>query len=68
MKVAHQKFYMFYCDPYLKFEDLAFDDFNVIETLTNFNLPMEWFFDLNAWQSELFGIFLYWPHVSYILQ
>ncbi len=67
-KVAHQEFCMFYCDSYVKFEDLTFDDFNFIEALTNFNLPMEWFFDLNAWHSELLGIFLCWPHVSYILQ
>ncbi len=37
------------CDPYAKFEDPTFDDFNVIKTLTNSNLPMEWFFDLNIW-------------------
>jgi len=67
MKVAHQEFCMFYCDPYVKFEGLAFDDFNVIEALTNSNFPMEWFSDLNAWHSELRGIFLCWPHVSCIL-
>jgi hypothetical protein len=49
MKVAHYEFCMFYCDSYVKFEDLVFDDFNVIEALTNSNLPMEWLFYFNAW-------------------
>ncbi len=40
-----------YCDPYAKFEDPTFDDFNAIETLTN-NLPMDWFLDLNGNEDE----------------
>jgi hypothetical protein len=48
VKVAQQEPYIFYSDPYTKYEDLAFDDFNAIGTLTNSNLPMEWFFDLNG--------------------
>jgi len=36
-----------YYDPCTKFEDLAFDDFNVIEAFTNSNLLMKWFFNLN---------------------
>jgi hypothetical protein len=53
VKVAQQERYKFYCDPYTKFEDLAFDDFNTIRTLTNSNLPMEWFFDLNGGNDYL---------------
>jgi hypothetical protein len=39
----------------MKFEDLTlyFDDFNVVETLTNSNLPMEWFFDFNGGKDYL---------------
>jgi len=39
----------------MKFENLTlyFDDFNAIETLTNSNLPMEWFFDLNGRKDYL---------------
>jgi hypothetical protein len=50
VKVAQhqQEPYMFYNDPYMKFEDLAFDNFNAIGPLTNSNVPMEWFFDLNG--------------------
>jgi hypothetical protein len=34
VKVAQQKFYRFYYDPYVKFEDPTFNDFNAIETST----------------------------------
>jgi hypothetical protein len=44
---------MFYSDPYTKFKDLAFDDFNAIGTLTNSNLPMELFFDFNGGNDYL---------------
>lgn len=42
-KLSTQKLYKFYCDPFAKFKTLAFDDYNVIGTLTNQNLPMNWF-------------------------
>ncbi len=53
------EFYWFYCDPYVKFEDLAFDNFNVIETLTNNNLPTYWFSDLNGSEDVVYLAFLF---------
>jgi hypothetical protein len=32
---AQQKLYKLYCDLYTRFDHLAFDDFNVIETFIN---------------------------------
>jgi hypothetical protein len=53
VKVAQQELYKpLYCDPYAKFEDPIFDNFNVIETLTNSNL-MEWFSDFNDGKDYL---------------
>ncbi len=62
--VTNDKISISDCDPYVKFEDPTFDDFKVIKTLTNLNLPMEWFLDLNIWQRGLLGIFLCWPQIS----
>ncbi len=60
--MAQQKFYRFYYDPYVKFEDPTFNDFNAIETLTNNNLPMDWFFDLNGGEDVIYLAFLvFWP-------
>jgi hypothetical protein len=55
MKVAHQELYHLYddiygfYDPYVKFENPTFDNFNAIQTLTNNNLPMDWFSTLMFW-------------------
>jgi hypothetical protein len=38
VKLAQAKLYRLYCVLYTKFNDLAFDEFNIIETLTNENL------------------------------
>ncbi len=62
MKIAQQKFYQFYCDPYVKFEDLAFNDFNAIETLTNNNMPMDWFSDLNGGEDVVYLAILFFGH------
>jgi hypothetical protein len=39
VKLAQAELYMLHCVPYTKFDDLTFDEFNIIETLTNENLP-----------------------------
>jgi hypothetical protein len=39
VKLAQVELHMLYCVPYIGFDDLAFDEFNIIETLTNKNLP-----------------------------
>jgi hypothetical protein len=35
VKLAQHELYWFYCDLYAKYENLAFDEFNSIQTLTN---------------------------------
>jgi hypothetical protein len=52
VKVVQQEFYRLYSNPYAKFEDPTFDNFNIIETLTNSNL-MEWFSDFNGGKDYL---------------
>jgi hypothetical protein len=48
VKLAHQKLYWFHCDLYVNYEDHGFDDSNFITTLTNDNLYMSWFSNLNG--------------------
>ncbi len=52
-KVVQQELYMFYCELYGKFEDSTFYDFNVIESLTNTNLFVEYFSNLNGGEDYL---------------
>ncbi len=67
VKVAQQDPYMFYSDLYKKFEDLASNNFHAIGTLTNSNIPMEWFFDLNGGNDYLaFSFVGHEYHVYYI--
>jgi hypothetical protein len=49
-----------------KFDDLAFDDFNVIEMFTNDALPMNWFYDLNVPKDAMYLAFLFVRH-KYLL-
>ncbi len=62
VKVTQQKFYRLYCDPYVKFEDLTSNDFNAIETLTNNNLSMDWFSNLNGGEDAIYLAFLFFGH------
>lgn len=62
VKIVQQKFYQFYCDPYVKFEDLTFNDFNVVEILTNNNLSMDWFSNLNGGEDAVYFAFLFFGH------
>jgi hypothetical protein len=39
-KLAQLELYMLYCHSFTKFEDAAFDDFNVIGNLTNETMSM----------------------------
>ncbi len=61
----NKSFTSLYCDPYTKFEDPTFDDFNAIEALTNSNLPMEWFFDLNYEEDYLAFFFASHKYLVY---
>ncbi len=57
VKQSQQELYMLYCDPYTRFDNLAFNDFNAIETLSNDALPMSWFFDLNGQEDAMYLAF-----------
>jgi hypothetical protein len=48
VKLAQHELYRLYCDPYTRFDDPTFDDFNAIEALINDALPMNWFSNLNG--------------------
>lgn len=63
-----QELYKLYCDPYTKFDDLAFDDFNVIETFTNDVLPMSWFSYLNGLEDTMYLAFSFARHKSLLHQ
>jgi hypothetical protein len=52
----------FYCDPYVKFENPAFDNFNAIETLTTNNLPIDWFSNLNGSEDVVYLALLVFGH------
>ncbi len=53
VKIAQQELLKLYYDLYAKFEDLTFNDFNVVEALANINIPIKWFFDLNGREDYL---------------
>jgi hypothetical protein len=59
---------MLYCDPYTRFDNLAFNDFNAIETLTNDALPMSWFFDLNGLENTMYLTFSFFGHKYLLFQ
>jgi hypothetical protein len=58
IKQAQQELYRLYCDPYIKFDDLTINDFNVIEMFTNDVLPMSWFSNLNGLEDTMYLAFL----------
>lgn len=52
-----QKLYKFYFDLYAKFEDLVFDNFHSVETLTNETYPISCFLNLNGGSGDKYFIF-----------
>ncbi len=68
IKFVQHKLYMLYCDPYMRFNDFAFDNFNVIEIANNENLPMSWFIHFNGGKDAMYlGIFMCWTQIFYLL-
>jgi hypothetical protein len=59
---------MLYCDPYTRFDNLAFNDFNAIEMFTNDALPMNWFFDLNGLEDAMYLAFSFFGHKYHLFQ
>jgi len=68
VKQSQQELYMLYCDPYTRFDNLALNDFNAIETLTNDALPMSWFFDLNGLEDTMYLTFSFSGHKYLLFQ
>lgn len=62
VKKTQQKLYKLYCDLYTRFDDLRFDDFNVIETFINDALLMNWFFDMNGRKDAMYLAFSFARH------
>jgi len=63
VKLTQHEFYKLYCDLYIFFNDLTFDDFNAIETLTNDAFPISQF---QWWKGCcVFGILICWTHPMY---
>jgi len=62
VKQAQQKLYKLYCDPYTRFDDLTFDDFNVIETLSNDALLENCFYNLNSLEDAIYLAFSFVGH------
>ncbi len=68
IKQSQQELYMLYCDPYIMFDNLAFNDFNAIETLTNDALPMSSFFYLNGLKDTMYLAFFFSKHKYLLFQ
>ncbi len=62
VKLTQHKFYKLYCDLYNFFNDLAFDDFNAIETLTNVFLPISQFSNFNGGKDVVYLAFSFIGH------
>jgi hypothetical protein len=65
VKLTQPKFYKLYCDLYIFFNDLAFDDFNAIETLTNDALPISQISNFNGGKDVVFLAFSFTRHTLY---
>jgi hypothetical protein len=50
------------------FEDPSFDDFNLIEALTNENVPITWFLNLNGGEDVAYFAFSFVEHNYLIYQ
>ncbi len=68
IKLTQHEFYRLYCDPYTRFNDPTFNDFNAIETITNDVIPMNWFFYLNGGNNDVYLAFLFVGHKYLVYQ
>jgi hypothetical protein len=50
----------------MKFNDLAFDNFNAIEIVNNENLPMNWFYYFNDGKDAMYVAFSCVGHKYFI--
>ncbi len=68
VKLAQVKLYMLYCVPYTRFDDLAFDEFNITDTLTNKNLPRVGFLTLMEVRMQCTWVFSFVGHKYLVYQ
>ncbi len=68
VKLTQHEFYKLYYDPYICFNDIAFDDFNAIETLTNDVFPISQFSNLNGGEDVVYLAFSFVGHMYPIYQ
>ncbi len=66
VKLAQQESYGGHCDLFPIFEDPCFDDFNFIEALTNENVPITWFLNLNGGGDVAYFTFSFVEHKYHI--
>jgi hypothetical protein len=57
IKLTQQELYWLYCNPYAKYEDSAFDEFNSIQALTNHTLPLSCFSYLDGGEDVIYLAF-----------
>ncbi len=65
VKLTQHKFYKLYCDLYIFFNDLVFDDFNAIEILTNDAFPISQFSNFNGGKDVVYLAFSFTGHTLY---
>ncbi len=59
IRLAQQKLFKLYYDPFTKCDNPTFDDFNSLFILSNDTFPMNWFFDLNGGEEKMYFSFLF---------
>ncbi len=59
IKLAQQKLFKLYYDPFIKYDNPTFDDFKFFFILSNDTFFMNWLFDLNVGEEKMYFAFLF---------
>jgi hypothetical protein len=59
IKLAQQKLFKLYYDPFIKYDNPTFDDFKKKFILSNDTFFMNWLFDLNGGEEKMYSAFLF---------
>ncbi len=59
IKLTQQKLSVLHYDPFTKYENSTFDDFNFFFTLSSDTFLMNQLFDLNGGEKEMYNAFLF---------
>ncbi len=57
IKLAQQKLFKLYYDPFIKYDNPTFDDFKFFFILSNDTFFMNWLFDLNGGEEKMYFAF-----------